>query len=142
MGTGSLEIEFPIEFLVYGTPVSAQAKSAPSRDEWKERVKAASSDVIPNPHFASDEPLAATLYYFPSEPMPGDVDNIVKFVLDAMTHHIYLNDKQIQRVVVQKFEPGNVFKFSQPSEKLLQALAGERPVLYVRLSNDPFEELT
>lgn len=106
-----MEISFPIEFLVFGTPVSFQAKNADARDAWKDRVKAASRDVIPQPHFASDQRIAVTLYYLPHEPMAGDVDNIVKLFLDALSAHIYVDDVQVERVVVQKFEPGNVFSF-------------------------------
>ena len=50
-----MEIEFPIEFLVKGTPVSLQAKRPESREEWKVRVKTASTSVIPQPHFASGD---------------------------------------------------------------------------------------
>ena len=136
-----MEITFPIEFLVRGTPVSFQSKNALARDGWKDRVKAASMDVIPQPHFASDQRMAVTLYYLPEGPMPGDVDNIVKLVLDALNAHIYLDDAQVERVVVQKFEPGNVFSFSNPSTAVVDAITGSKPVLYVRVSNDPFEEL-
>jgi hypothetical protein len=76
-----MEISFPIEFLVHGTPVSFQAKHAAARSEWKERVKTASIHTLPQPHFASDQRMAVTLYYLPDAPMPGDVDNIVKLVL-------------------------------------------------------------
>lgn len=134
-------IEFPIEFVVKGTPVSLQAKLARSREEWKQRVKDASSAVIPNPHFASEERVAVTLYYLPEEPMQGDIDNIVKPILDALRCHIYIDDRQVERVVVQKFEPGNVFAFTKPSTTFTEALNGDRPLLYVRVSNDPFEEL-
>jgi crossover junction endodeoxyribonuclease RusA len=74
--------------------------------------------------------------------MEGDIDNIVKLVLDAMSHHIYMDDAQVERVVVQKFEPGRVFGFSSPSEVLASALFAEKPVLYIRLSDNPFEELS
>ena len=104
-----MEITFPVEFLVLGTPVSLQAKRAESREEWKGRVKAASSAALPKPHFASDNRIAVTLYYFPSEPVQGDIDNIVKLVLDALCKHVYIDDHQVERVVVQKFEPGNLF---------------------------------
>ena len=104
-----MQIAFPIEFLVHGTPVSLQAKRAASKDQWKGRVKAASKSVIPNPHFASDERISVTLFYLPEEPMQGDIDNLVKPILDALSRHIYLDDGQVERVVVQKFEPGNVF---------------------------------
>jgi len=137
-----MQIYFPIEFLVQGTPVSSQAKRAESRNEWKQRVKSASNTAIPNPHFASDESMAVTLYYLPSEPMQGDIDNIVKPILDALCQHIYHDDNQVERVVIQKFEPGNVFSFTQPTATFVQALGGSKPVLYVRVSNDPSEDLT
>jgi crossover junction endodeoxyribonuclease RusA len=137
-----MEIVFPIEFLVSGTPVSAQSKSPSSRGAWKDRVLAAAQAVVPQPHFASQKRLAATLYYFPGGPGQGDIDNIVKLTLDALSPHIYPNDSQIERVVVQKFEPGNVFPFSNPSATLLDAITAVKPVLYVRISDTPFEDLT
>ena len=87
-----MEIEFPIAFLVSGTPVSLQAKRPESREEWKERVKAASANAIPQPHFASDERMSVTLYYLPNEPMQGDIDNIVKPILDAMSRNVFIDD--------------------------------------------------
>ncbi len=136
-----MEITFPIEFTVLGTPVSFQAKRAASREQWKARVKAASTAAIPQPHFASADRMSVTLYYLPAERLEGDVDNIVKLVLDALCNHIYLDDAQVERVVVQKFEPGNVFGFRGPSAAMVDALDGPKPVLYIRVSNDPFEDL-
>lgn len=136
-----MEIEFPIEFLVKGTPVSHQAKRAVSREQWKARVKGASLDAIPAPHFASEGRIAVTLYYFAEATMSGDIDNIVKPILDALSAHIYIDDRQVERVVVQKFERGNDFAFSRPTVVFARALAEQRPVLYVRLTDDPFEEL-
>jgi hypothetical protein len=136
-----VEIEFPIEFIVVGSPVSFQGKIAKAKAEWKDRVKAASSTVLPTPHFASSDRIAATLFYFPDGAMQGDVDNIVKLVLDGMSRHVYINDSQVERIVVQKFEPGSVFEFASPSAKLEEAVSHQKPVLYVRLSDDPFEDL-
>jgi crossover junction endodeoxyribonuclease RusA len=136
-----MEIEFPIEFLVEGTAVSLQAQRAATKIEWKERVKAASNTAIPQPHFVSRDRIAITIYNLPDEPMQGDVDNIVKLILDALCRHIYIDDKQVERVVVQKFEPGNVFQFTQPSEIFLKALEATKPIVYIRITNDPFEDL-
>lgn len=85
--------------------------------------------------------MAVTLYYLPEARMQGDVDNIVKLVLDALCKHIYLDDAQVERVVVQKFEPGNVFSFRRPSAAMVAAISGPKPALYVRVSTDPFEDL-
>jgi crossover junction endodeoxyribonuclease RusA len=43
--------------------------------------------------------------------MEGDLDNIVKPILDALSRHVYMDDRQIE------------------------------PVLYIRLSDDPYEGL-
>ena len=137
-----MEVHFPIEFLVEGTPVSFQRGRAEARNEWKERVKAASSTVLPHGYHASEGRISVTLFYFPDAPMQGDVDNIIKLVLDALCQHIYVDDSQVDRIVVQRFEPGSVFGFGSPSAMLEEALKRQGPVLYVRLSDNPFEDLT
>jgi crossover junction endodeoxyribonuclease RusA len=135
----SVEIEFPVEFIVHGTPVSLQAKRAEAREAWKDRVRAASYTALPEGHFAAEGPIAITLFYFPDGEMQGDVDNIVKPILDALCRHIYIDDHQIERIVVQKFEPGRLFQFRQPSDVLSEALGSEPPFLYIRLRDDPTE---
>lgn len=122
--------------------MSQQAKRAASKVEWQERVKSASLAVLPEGHWATESGVAATLFYFPAEAMQGDLDNIVKPVLDALSRHVYIDDSQIERIVVQKFEPENLFPFATPSATLEQAMTHPKPVLYIRLSDDPFEELS
>ena len=125
-----------------GVPLSFQSARASSKVRWKEKVRAASRTALPEGHFAYTSQLAATLFYFPAGSMQGDIDNIVKLVLDALVQHIYLDDAQIDRVVVQKFEPGRLFRFAEPSRHLTEAVLAPKPLLYVKLSNDPFEDLT
>jgi crossover junction endodeoxyribonuclease RusA len=137
----SVEIEFPLELVVEGTPPSAQAKRRVAIDQWKSHIIETSRALPPEGHFATTAPLAVTLFYFPAGEMEGDIDNIVKWILDALDKHIYMNDRQIHRLVVQKFEPGNVFAFVSPSPALQDALNRPKPVLYIRLSDDPFEDL-
>lgn len=136
-----MELSFPIEFLVHGTPVSHQSSNPASKVGWKMRVKAASVSAIPQPHFASEDRIAVTLYYLPDEPMQGDLDNIVKLILDALSRHIYIDDAQVERILVQKFEPGNIFSFSNPTPTVVDAITGPKPVVYIRISNQPFEDL-
>ncbi|HEY3912265.1 MAG TPA: RusA family crossover junction endodeoxyribonuclease [Stellaceae bacterium] len=136
----SVEIEFPFEFVVEGTAVSAQTARAQSRRAWQARIIEASRSALPEGHFASEAPISITLYYFPAVPMPGDIDNIVKPILDAMTHHIYLDDHQVERLVVQKFEPERGHSFSLPTAILIDALNRPRPALYIRLSDNPLED--
>lgn len=137
----TLAITFPIEFIVEGTPVSLQTKRAEARAQWKETAKQASTASLPEGHFASGDSITVTLFYFPDSPMQGDIDNIVKPIPDAFTQHLYLDDHQVERILVQKFEPEKIFAFRAPSPILERAMSGQKPLLYVRLSDDPTEEL-
>jgi hypothetical protein len=135
-----VEIPFPVEFVVAGSAVSSQARRRRPIREWQGRIREASSAALPEGHFTAGGPMAVTLYYFPHIPMQGDIDNIVKPILDALSRHIYLDDHQVERLLVQKFEPNSSFAFPSPSVVLRDALARPRPTLYVRLSDDPFED--
>jgi len=136
-----LEPEFPVEFLVEGTAVSHQSDNAKAKNEWKERVRVASQRSLPEGHWLTYARVAVTIYYFPAIQMEGDLDNIVKLFLDAMNEHIYSDDSQVDRIVVQKFEPGRLFEFVLPTVILERAMRGPKPVTYVRVSTNPFEEL-
>jgi crossover junction endodeoxyribonuclease RusA len=129
-----------LEFIVKGAAVSAQAMAA-SQTAWKARIKEASKQALPEDFFSYEGKVAVTLFYFPAEQWLGDIDNIIKPILDALSQHVYLDDFQVHRVVAQKFEVGNVFGFTSPSSVLLQAVNEKRPLLYVRLSDDPLEDL-
>lgn len=137
-----MEIRFPIEFIVPGAPVSLQAKRAASREDWKMRVRSASSPALPQGHWLTEARIGVTLFYFPDGPMTADLDNIIKLVLDALVRHVYRDDRQIERILGQKFEPENIFAFTRPSPTLQKAMSSGKPLLYVRLSSDPFEELS
>jgi crossover junction endodeoxyribonuclease RusA len=135
-----MEIDFPVEFIVYGTAVSLQA-SPKSKNAWKTEIKTASYASLPQGHFWYEGRAALTLYYFPSETMIGDVDNIIKTVQDSLSKHILKDDHQIDRVVVQRFNPDATFEFTDPSTTLEKALFSAESALYVKISNDPYEDL-
>lgn len=128
----------PLEFFVAQTPVSSQ-NSGGSKARWKETVKSAARERVRE----TDEigilepgPVSLTIYYFCAAPMLGDVDNLVKPIMDALIHVAYLDDSYVERAVIQKFEPGVDWEFSNPSEGLTAALATEPPVVYVRVDGD------
>lgn len=72
--------------------------------------------------FLYRRPLAVTIYYFPAAPMVGDIDNIVKPIMDALIGVAYLDDKDVERALVQKFEPFEDWDFAVPSDQLTVAL--------------------
>lgn len=137
-----LDPALPFEFLVYGTAVSQQSKSASSRRTWKSTVSAAARRALPQGAWLLTDRLAVTLFIFPAGTLHGDIDNRVKPILDAMVRCVYSDDELVERLVVQKFEPGRGFAFSAPSATLREALATDEPVVYVRITDDLHEELS
>jgi len=101
--------------------------SGRSRDAWKELIRQAARDALPEGCWLLTEALAVTIFIFPNAIMRGDVDNRVKPILDAMTQCVYSDDELVERVVVQKFEPKRIFPFQDPSERLAEALEADEP---------------
>ena len=129
---------FPLEFFIEGVPVSLGA-STRSKDRWRHCVSGAArqrqreTDEL---GFIDRRSLAVTVYYFANAPMEGDVDNILKPILDALIGIAYPDDSLVERVVSQKFEPDVDWVFSAPSDQLAAALDTDTPVVYVRVDDD------
>lgn len=136
----SLVPDLRFEFVVPGIALSLQA-SGESKEIWKEAVRNAARSALPEGSWLPTEALAVTIFLFPAAVMQGDVDNRVKPILDAMNRCVYGDDELIERVVMQKFEPGRVFAFGNPSDTLLRALNAQEPAVYIRITNDLHEEL-
>jgi len=128
---------YPLEMVIAATPLSLGA-SARSRVRWKRVVQDAAKNEIDTKVDAiwlDNRPLALTIFYFPPAPMHGDVDNIVKPIMDALKGFAYLDDRSIERVVVAKVEPDADWTFEQPSEQLAIALDIAPPVVYIRVDD-------
>jgi len=132
----TVEIEFPFEFIVEG-PARSQQASAASKEAWKAQICDAARPLLPEGWWATGEIVNVTLYYFPDQEMDGDIDNIVKPILDAMARLIYMDDRQVERLVVQKCEPHrlaeSVPKFWESSITLISAIEAVGPRLYLRV---------
>jgi crossover junction endodeoxyribonuclease RusA len=136
-----VEPELPFEFIIPGTAMSSQASPA-SKAAWKGAVETAARQALPEGAWALAEPLAVTIFIFPDDRLLGDIDNRIKPILDGMCRCVYNDDAQVERILVQKFEPGRVFSFKSPSASLAGALEAEKPLVYVRVSDDLHEGLT
>jgi crossover junction endodeoxyribonuclease RusA len=129
-----LEPQFPLEFLLQAVPLSLQASSN-SREAWKRDIRTVVDQTLDPAGWAAETPVSVTIFYFPDGPMVGDMDNIVKPILDALMPRIYVDDSQVERVLVQKFESERTFQIGNPTPKLAGAIDTERPVVYIRVDN-------
>jgi crossover junction endodeoxyribonuclease RusA len=133
------ETLYPLEIFLERVPVSAGTKNPKAKHRWMAEVAEAARERQRETYelgFLDNRPLAATIYYFPSAPMGGDVDNIVKPIIDALKKVAYPDDKVVERVIVQKFEPDGGWEFSAPSDQLAAALDKSPPVVYIRVDDD------
>jgi crossover junction endodeoxyribonuclease RusA len=129
---------FPLEFFIAETPLSLQA-SARSKQLWKATIAGAANIQVQQTvewSFLDSRPVSVTIFFFCPAAMEGDVDNIVKPILDGMINVAYLDDRVVERVLVQKFEPGIEKSFIDVSQKLADALDTRAPVVYIRVDDD------
>jgi hypothetical protein len=47
-----------------------------------------------------------------------------------------MDDNDVERVLVQKFEPHIEWEFSNPSDQIAAALDADPPVVYIRVDDD------
>ena len=131
-------IPFPLEFVVAGTPVALGA-SASSKDRWKSQVGAGARlrlRELGDWEWLDDRAVAVTIFYFLAAAMEGDIDNIIKPILDAMAGIVYRDDRVVERVLAQRFEPGLSWEFNTRSVVLVNALDATPPVVYIRIQDD------
>jgi crossover junction endodeoxyribonuclease RusA len=132
-------LPFPIEFVIRDTPRSHQSANSRGKERWKRRVgEIAGTHVktLRDFYFIDRRPLAVTIFYFPPAAMNGDVDNIVKLIVDGMVAVIYLDDPILERIIVQKFEPGVEAVFHSLTPTLERAVETDPPVIYIRIDDD------
>jgi crossover junction endodeoxyribonuclease RusA len=112
----------PLEFVVTGTPRSAQARGG-SQSRWRRQVEAAAKAVMPSAVTAvTADPVRATVVYFY---VGGDLDldNILKPILDSLKGIAYLDDGQIIDIVAAKRDLSGSYTL----EGVAPVLAGHLP---------------
>lgn len=125
-----MEPDFPIEVVLDGNPRSLQA-SAASLTAWKETVEAAVRQSLPEGAFLTEAPIRFTFYWFSNAGALGDLDNMLKPILDALVGVVVVDDHQIQSICAEYFPPSRAFDFIDPSPALAGALERERPCIYI-----------
>ena len=131
-----MEPDLPIELIIQGYPVSHQAKKSGAREEWKEEVSRqawAQLEELQEGHFLLQQLLVVTVYYFPQAPLAPDLDNATKPVLDSLSKCAFADDRLIERLVIQRFEPERAVPILDDSPKLEEAIASTEATIYIRL---------
>lgn len=129
---------FPLEIVIEGTPISLQGSSS-SKAKWQKEVSESAKSRLKEVaqwHWLDERPVSVEILYFPAARMAGDIDNIVKPILDGLKRVAYHDDNVVERILVQKFEPGIPRFLTVVSAQLGKALNVPPPVVYIRVDND------
>lgn len=126
----AIEITLPFEFIVQGTPLSLQA-SASSLAAWRERVRAAAGTRLQGHEWLVQDRVRVRIIQFLDAPPVGDLDNIVKPILDALESVVFTNDILVDQLDIRRIAPGDTLTVARSSPTLLEALGGAKPSVYI-----------
>lgn len=119
----------PIEFVVFGTPISQQARSGAVRF-WQERIRQAAVAAWGSAEAASTQRLSIRIGYFYVESSP-DLDNILKPIIDALKGIVFVDDELIDDIVASKRPKEGSFRAANVSPILAEALVGNSDFIHV-----------
>jgi len=131
------------QFTVDGTPKSLQAKPQ-SKKAWQDKIKAAAWEAVPEELRVTHEEIAVVLVHFCfDEEDSGDVDNIVKPILDALAGPVFGDDRQVTQVLVRRTSLSARMStaIDEPPPLLAAALqsavVNRRDFVYIRVDEAP-----
>ncbi|MBJ7417788.1 MAG: RusA family crossover junction endodeoxyribonuclease [Niveispirillum sp.] len=129
-----LALPLPLEVILFRKPISLQG-SATGKQKWQSDIRKEIRLQEPEGCYAHEGDLAVSIYYFTAERVPGDIDNIVKPILDAMCRQVYIDDRQIVSLQVHKYEPQRSMEIRDPTATLATAMTSQRPAVYISVNH-------
>lgn len=87
-----------VEFLMPRMPVSHQCKNKANKQEWMDYVSSMGVNAWNGQAVITDKKLKFLMVYLADFSMPGDINNFVKPVQDALNDKIYIDDVLIKDV--------------------------------------------
>ncbi len=124
----------PLEFVLTGSPRTAQTKNSASRSNWKGNVAATVRGCWNGPIIGQESfQVAITHFCFFQKDVTPDLDGIPKLILDGMEKIVYDDDKQIMQVNCRRIDRNERFQLNTTLDSLLASLARNDSVIHVRL---------
>jgi hypothetical protein len=123
-----------VEFIVDGTPVSAQTKNDKLKADYCQRIaRAALRAMADSPPFVEPVRLDVRVFYSGGVRSP-DNDNVTKLLQDVLESIVYINDAQIDDTVLMRRDVDEPFRLSGVSTLLACALTKSATFMYVRVT--------
>lgn len=127
----------PLEFVVRGTPVSAQAKNPKHRRAWSARVTDAARAAVREEDRVDASDVRLVLVWFHAEENVADLDNVAKPILDGLVGVAMGSDAQVAELVVRRTSLQLGIELQNPPAVVAAALEGGQDFVYLRICSDP-----
>ena len=132
-----------VDLILPRRPVSHQARNPANKAAWRDHVFGRALQAWPTAPLVGHH-LKFTMVYLSDDPSPGDINNFVKPVQDALCACIYADDSMIRDVSAHMRVLSEPNAISGLPQKLAQALIDGEACVYVAISDsvELAEELT
>lgn len=121
-----------VDFVLPRRPVSHQARNADHKNAWIDYVYGRARQAWPVTPLVG-VPLKFTMVYLSDEPNPGDINNFVKPVQDALCGCVYGDDSMVKDVSAHMRYLGEPNGFVGLPQKLVEALVNGDVCVYVAI---------
>ena len=112
---------------VAGRPQSFQKKG--STERYTQRIREAAAAIVSRP--ASSPRIDIEIWYAADHLARGDVDNIIKPVLDALNGVVYVDDRQVRSVRAVAIPLNDVVSMTWTRHDVAERLNGEEFLINV-----------
>jgi crossover junction endodeoxyribonuclease RusA len=75
-----------------------------------------------------------TIFFFSDTEIGRDLDNVIKPILDALSGCVYIDDRQVEKLIIQRFEYGRLLILRDPSETLAEVREMDGPRIYIKVA--------
>jgi crossover junction endodeoxyribonuclease RusA len=126
-------LTLPFDFVIRRRPVSAQTGNRANLQRWIRFVRDEAALYVDAAAPLNDVSVSVSLVYLRREG-PGDIDNIVKPILDGLCGTVYADDSQVVYVSSSLMDLSKPVDITDLPTLLLAAVVDEDDAVYVRIS--------
>lgn len=130
------ECSLPVEFVVMGVPASGQTRNKQRQRQWVDKVRAAGQAAVQAAGGGSPvhtEVEVTVTYYATGGGQPPDRDNMAKPMLDAMEAVVYVNDRQVLTMALNKRPLDGLYVIAGITPALASGFMANEPFVHIRV---------
>lgn len=123
-----------VDFLLPRRPLSHQSSDSGKKAQWRDYVFGRAQRAWPAKPLLN-YPLKFTIVYLTTERNPGDINNFVKPIQDALCGLVYADDSMIRDLSAHLRQHGTIKDTVGFPHELISAIMSNSPCVYIAVSD-------